>query len=299
MLAVPMMPLLPLLVLFTVCSAKPVRVAFVGNSYTYFNDLPSMFASLSASAGINITHSQVTPGGSSIFQHGNLSLSMGQQTLKMLSDPLGWDYVVFQDQSETPGGGKDTDDGLGPGVGQKRSIDALESSFAPLLRKANATAIFYSTWGRHDGDPPNAKCCGYSDFLSMNAATSLGYGKYAKVLAPAPTRVAPCGRAFELVYNASGSKPLDASTLFSCLYHHGSKGPPCNLDGFGEGGHPSVRGTYLIASVFFGAIHGKSPIGLSFVPPEISAEDATALKSIAHDAVFGRVPASPPVTVYE
>jgi len=205
----------------------------------------------------------------------------------MLSDPLGWDYLVLQDQSETPGGGKDSDDGLKRGVGQQRSIDALQSFFAPALRKANATAVFYSTWGRHDGDPVNAKCCGYSDFLSMNAATTDGYKKYSEALATAPKRIAPCGKAFELVYNLSLPKPLNASTLFSCLYHHNTSSPVCDLDGAGKGGHPSVLGTYLNCCVLFGTMYGKSPIGLSFVPEQIAKKDATLLQTFADIALFG------------
>jgi len=261
--------------------------AFVGNSYTYFNDLPSMFANLSASAGIQVMHSQVTPGGSSLFQHANLSLEMGKQTVKMLTDPLGWDYVVFQDQSQTPGGGRDTDDDLQPGVGQKLSIDALQKVFAPVVQRSQATSVLYSTWGRHDGDPQNAQCCGYKDFLSMNAATTYGYKKYAEALAPLPTRIAPAGRAFELVYNASGQKPLAQTTMFSCIYHHGRTGSPCVLDSAGRGGHPSVYGTYLIAGVLFGTIHEKSPMGLSFFPAGLSEAEASRLQAFAHDAVYG------------
>ena len=84
-----------------------LRVAFVGNSLTYFNDLPSMFANVSAAlpSPVAINHSQSTPGGSSLFQHANASLPMGRDTRALLgSGP--WDVVVLQDQSQTPGGGR-------------------------------------------------------------------------------------------------------------------------------------------------------------------------------------------------
>lgn len=126
----------------------------------------------------------------------------------MLADPQGWDVVVLQDQSETPGGGINGDSGLPKGQGFQESSRALENFFRPRIAAAGARALLYSTWGRHDGDPPNAKCCGYGTFLSMTALTTEGYRKYASVLAGsgnAPTigkpLIAPCGRAFELVYN--------------------------------------------------------------------------------------------------
>lgn len=39
---------------------------------------------------------------------------MGVATATALADPAGWDYVMLQDQSETAGGGCDTDDHLAP-----------------------------------------------------------------------------------------------------------------------------------------------------------------------------------------
>ena len=39
-------------------------------------------------------------------------------------------------------------------------------------------AIFYETWGRKSGDPPNAQCCGYGDFEGMNSLTAHGYSLY-------------------------------------------------------------------------------------------------------------------------
>lgn len=264
-----------------------MRVAFVGNSYTFFNDMPGMFAKLSGSAGIDVAQESVTKGGSSIHGHADQSSKLGKQTLQLLQDASGWDFVVLQDESQTPGGGRDTDEGLDAGEGRRLSIDALSSFYAPLLSAGNATAVLYSTWGRHDADEDNAECCGYTDFLSMNALTEQGYQLYAQALSPVPVLTAPCGRGFELVHNRSQEDPLEATSLFSCLYHHGlSLSRNCKLDFFGTGGHPSVLGTYLISCVLFGTIHGRSPIGLLFVPDGISTEDAATVQQLAHQAVF-------------
>jgi hypothetical protein len=110
----------------------------------------------------------------------------------------------------------------------------------------------------------------------MNRLTTIGYEGYAKSVAletlqPVHARasaplIAPCGRAFELVYNIS-TKPLDPTSLFSCLYHNKIKNSPgnaadsnvgarsaCAIDGMGTGGHPSPLGSYLVACVLYGAI---------------------------------------------
>jgi hypothetical protein len=267
------------------CDSSAVkRVAFVGNSYTYYNDLPSMFASLCDSAGIYIDHEKVTPDGNSLSQHADLSIEAGKQTQDMLKHDLGWDYVVLQDQSQTPGGGKNSDQDLGPGVGFDRSMNSLNTFYAPLLAAAKAKAVFYSTWGRHDGDAENAECCKYGDFLSMNAATTAGYESYARELSSDwPVLIAPGGRGFELVYKADVDPLTDG--LFSCLYNHDAENP-CVLNEAGDGGHPSELGTYLISCIMFGTIHGRTPKDLAWAPDSLSAELKEQMQTVAHEAVF-------------
>ena len=161
--------------------------------------------------------------------------------------------------------------------------------------------MLYSTWGRHDGDAPNADC-GYGTFLGMNRKTTAGYEHYAKVLQGSggieggglgvPTIIAPCGRAFELVYNSSES-PAGLASNFSCLYHHSltdgyTPGEQrCKLDAAGKGGHPSLLGTYLIACVFVATIHRQSPVGVAWAPLGISAPEQAFAQRVAHKAVFG------------
>merc|ERR1712054_335535 len=92
-------------------TARPLSVLFIGNSYTFVNDVPGMVANISASASLPIRYDEATAGGASLFQHANMSLPNGRATMKLLLSQH-WDVVVLQDQSETPGGGKDMDDAL-------------------------------------------------------------------------------------------------------------------------------------------------------------------------------------------
>lgn len=259
-------------------SGSEVRVAFLGNSYTSTNDMPRMFGKLSAAAGIRVAHEAVALDGSSIFDMADVQLKAGRQTKKLLEDPRGWDYVVFQDQSQVPGGGKDEDHGLAPGLGRNRSLEALQAFFPPLLRRANATPVLFATWGRPNGDAYNAECCGYGDFLSMNALTTKGYQMYNDALQTTMGNVtvltAPCGRAFERAFQAA-EDALDGSCFFSRLYSAQD-----------HWGHPSLLGSYLIANVFFGVIHGRSPRNLTWAPEGISAVDVATVQQWAHDVVF-------------
>jgi hypothetical protein len=43
--------------------APAMRVLFIGNSYTYFNDLPTIFRKLAAAGGHRVDTRMVAPGG--------------------------------------------------------------------------------------------------------------------------------------------------------------------------------------------------------------------------------------------
>ena len=121
-----------------VCLPCAMRVAFVGNSYTYYNELPTMLATLASltPARVNMHHASVTPGGSSLADHADGSKASGAATAAMLAQPPGWDFVVLQDQSQAPGGGMDGDSGAGvgeaagAGVGAALALVALVAGVA-------------------------------------------------------------------------------------------------------------------------------------------------------------------------
>ncbi len=92
-----MKKLLWIIILILICSelkADTTKVLFVGNSYTYVNDLPLMFKNLSASLGKNVYTDMSAPGGYSFGQH----LS-NTETLNKISRG-GWNYVVLRTKSD-------------------------------------------------------------------------------------------------------------------------------------------------------------------------------------------------------
>jgi hypothetical protein len=107
-----------------------VRVAWIGNSLTDFNNLPSMFQNLSLHLPqpVDVQYRAVMPGGAALFDHANLSLPVGVETADMLSGGP-WDYVVLQDQSQTPGGGRNEATDCGRWARRKRGQSVLSSIF--------------------------------------------------------------------------------------------------------------------------------------------------------------------------
>jgi PKD repeat protein len=79
-------------------SVDTTKVLFIGNSITYFNNMPQLFQSLSASKGRKIIFDSHTPGGSGIVDH-YVNNALYQQIRSVK-----WDVVIIQPGSSESGG---------------------------------------------------------------------------------------------------------------------------------------------------------------------------------------------------
>jgi hypothetical protein len=129
--------------------AGKLRVLFIGNSYTYFNNLPQMVAELSKSA------SKQKPIEAEMFTVGGAMLKSLWESGKALEVLKGskWDYVVLQEQSTL---------GLGPMVNGEVRINDPKTfheyarQFDTEIKKAGAKTVFYLTWARQNAPQTQA-----------------------------------------------------------------------------------------------------------------------------------------------
>ena len=49
--------------------------------------------------------------------------------------------------------------------------------------------------------------------------------------------------------------------------------------------HPSIHGTYLATAVIYATVFGRSPIGFSYIPAAVAANDAQFLQNVAWETV--------------
>ena len=73
-----------------------VRVLWIGNSYTFFNDLPAMVRDIAETKGVKMAYSEVLKGGERLKGH------LENPRLLQLLKKGGWDYVVVQENSYLP-----------------------------------------------------------------------------------------------------------------------------------------------------------------------------------------------------
>ena len=198
------------------------RVLFLGNSYTFVNDLPQLTANFSQAAGDSLIFDSNTPGGYSLQQH-----SVNQTTLTKIA--LGnWDFVVLQEQSQMPS--FPLSQVLVEVFPYAKKLDSLIKAANPCTQ-----TIFFMTWGRKNGDSYNCSSwppvCTY---LGMDSLLNLRY----RIMADSNS-------AFVALVGATWHYLRDNYPSIE-LYDT-------------DQSHPSAAGSYAAATTFYSIIFQKNP----------------------------------------
>jgi hypothetical protein len=145
-----------------------LRVLFLGNSYTYYNNLPRIVEEFAAASGKRkIETRMIAPGGASLADH-----LANKRTLEAIRSGR-WDYVVLQEQSQ-----------LGAvylvnGEARVANPDAFFAAARKLdaeIRKAGAKTVLYHTWSRRDAPDSDRAMLDYAYLRSareLDAAVAL------------------------------------------------------------------------------------------------------------------------------
>ena len=241
--------LLILLILLCSCSftegcrgsqdSSCTRVLFIGNSYTFVNDLPNTFAKLATSGGHHVEVGMSAQGGWTLADH-----VQSPDTLNLLNSAK-WNFVILQEQSQIPSVEAARAQGMYPAARQ----------LVQKVREIGAEPIFFITWAHRGGMPEN----GMNDYQSMQTQINYGYMTIARDL-NVPT--APVGAAW-----GAALQEHPELTLWQ-----------------EDGSHPTERGTYLAACVFYAVIFHENPNSLTY-RADLSRETAEALRAIAAKTV--------------
>jgi len=126
-------------VISTAASAQseiPEKVLFVGNSYTYFWNLPQTVAQMAIDKGISMATRQSTVGGSNLGQHWRAERGLKSVNLIKEGD---FDAVVLQDFSMSA-------------INTPDSLLHYGKLLGDLIKSKGAQAYLYMTWAR-EWDP--------------------------------------------------------------------------------------------------------------------------------------------------
>jgi hypothetical protein len=237
---------------------KTLSVLFVGNSFTFFNDMPAMLVNLAASdcatAAPLVVRTVTAPGAT-------LDHMMHSTDALKWANTQHFYYVVLQEWSGWYETGEDYSQGFADILAWRRAVLALDER--PVLFEVWADA----PGSPHFADPQSAAYGMSPEQAAANAALATQL-----IATELGMPVAKVGEAFEQARHRPGAPDLYDPDLH----------------------HPSTAGSYLAALVFYRALTGRSGEGAHYRPDGVDAGQRVLLLDVAKAVVPEALDASCP-----
>ena len=110
-------------------NAAPLKILFIGNSFTARNDVPGLVAKLAAARGKKVEPQLISAGGASLRRHWNAGRA------KAAIQSGDFDYVVLQEQSTLP-------------IKNAARMHENVRLFDEAIKSAGSKTVLYMTWAR-------------------------------------------------------------------------------------------------------------------------------------------------------
>jgi len=181
-------------------------VLFLGNSYTFYFDMPTIVQDLASSVGDKLVHDENTTGGYTLENH----LADGESIGKIRKG--GWDYVVLQEQSTRPV--RDIEIVEEQTFAKAAALDSIRHLANPV-----GDVMFFMTWGRKNS----------YEGLSFEGMNDLLRERYRTMQANQNGLISPVGAVWRYIrdnspaielYDPDESHPSNAgSYLSACTFY--------------------------------------------------------------------------------
>jgi hypothetical protein len=206
---------------------SPLRVLFIGNSYTHTNNIPGILQQLAIEGKKSFYTENSTPSGYFLSGH------VENDTTQALIRKGQWNYIVVQEQSQFPA----SPDSI---FFQNTYVHA--NSICDTARQYNpgVQLIFYKTWGRKNGD--QQKCAEWPEVCTYEGMDSLLSARYTLMADTNNAIIAPAGDVWKYL-----------------RLHH----PEIELYN-PDGSHPNLAGSYTSALTFYTILFRSNPEDLTF-----------------------------------
>lgn len=185
-------------------------ILFIGNSFTFFNDMPAMVQNICNFRHDQIHTAKLTYGGYYLDQYLQPRTDANDRLCSLL-EGAGWDYVVLQEQSSCPA------------VETQRFFRASEELCA-RIRQIGAEPVFYETWAYRNSLGLRKKL-----LLSYEAFAEKQFAAYEQAAQDNHACCIPVGKCFDAAVHVG-------------LYER--------LISANDDYHPTLAGSYLAAVCF-------------------------------------------------
>lgn len=206
---------------------KTYEILFIGNSYTFYNDMPTVyFETMAKSCGYDIRIHTVTKGAYTLEKFADAKDPYGGLVATALNGTTKFDYVILQEQS------------VRPAVSSEAFFNGVRA-LSEQIRAIGAQPVLYATWGRKEGSDTLEKYAMTSEDMTWKLAAA-----YETIGRELDIPVVHVGLAF---------RELRSKTALE-LYND-------------DKSHPSPTGSYLAAMSLFCRIFEADPSVITLKGP--------------------------------
>jgi len=226
---------------------KKINVLFLGNSYTFYNNLPQLIKDIANANGDTLLFDSNCPGGYTFANHFSDATTISKIKAQA------WNYVVLQAQSQEPS--------FSPAQVAAQTLP-YAIKLDSLVKRANicAQSLFFETWGRKNGDASN--CAAYPPICTYTGMQDRLRAFYKLFADTTKSIMSPVGEAWR---KSIANKP--------------------NLQLYNaDESHPALEGSYLAACVFYEVLFRKSIVGNTYTVG-LTATNVAFLQQVAHSVV--------------
>jgi len=208
------------LFLSVLVTAQPIRVLFIGNSYTHYNNMPKILEEMAKSKGMNVDIQMDAKSNHTFEMHAQ------RPELYQSIKKNKWDYVVIQGFSRELAQDTAAIDSL--------SLPYIKQILDSVYANNSCTNVFmYQTWAYQNGFQQDSLPINW-DYQTMSDRVHYGYNYVADKFNLA---VVPVGKAWEAICTNYPEIKLYQEDLQ----------------------HPAVTGSYLTAACFYAALFRSQP----------------------------------------
>ena len=186
-----------------------MRVLFIGNSYTFYNQMPEMLAGIARTEGQNWTVDSVTKGGWDFERFCRPGSEMYAPLAEKLREE--WNVIFMQEQSYRP-------------VSDRENFLTGAAGVRAMMGPDVPRVILYVTWGRNDPHPLLAELG-----MTRTEMTAALHDAYAEAARRIDAELSDVGGAFAYVkahspeteiYHPDNSHPSPLGSYLAALIHY-------------------------------------------------------------------------------
>lgn len=252
---------------------QELNILFLGNSLTYYNDMPKMFEALAKAAGRKVNVDSITKGSATMRDFTYPTTEVGNKLQVKLKEKPNWDYIIIEPSRRM----SPLEDTV-----LNAEIEAAKA-LQQMAKDAGGKVILYSVWGNNTGSAGVYSATDTSPSYSKVKDSPISRKAHTKFMHEANLKVSEALGGVLVVEAGYAFENLYAQTSAVDLYHSDER-------------HPSPAGSYLVACTIFASLFGEESEGITYTAGLANAAllqkaaDDTALDSLVPDLTDTEAP---------